>query len=163
MSAPLTQDRLRELLHYDPETGIWRNLITRSPRALAGSIAGYINIRGYRIIRAEGRLYRSARLAHLYMTGVWPPAEMDHKEGVRDDDRWSQLRPATRAQNTANPHPKQRPLPKGVYANGNRFQAQIRINGSNPRRLGTYRTSEEAAAAYRGASIVVHGEFARTS
>ena len=68
----LTQERLKEVLHYYPETGIWTWLISETHRIHVGDRAGGIKEKGYRTIGIDGKRYRSARLAVLYMTGKWP-------------------------------------------------------------------------------------------
>ena len=68
----VTAKRLKELLHYDPETGLFTRLITTSSRARAGMVAGSLHGEGYLSIRIDGRLYLVHRLAVFYMTGRWP-------------------------------------------------------------------------------------------
>lgn len=97
----LTAARLRELLDYDPVTGIftWK---TSFRGTAAGSVAGCVESRGYRRIRVVGRRYRASHLAWLYVHGEWPPDQLDHKDNIRDHDWIDNLRPATNAQNGAN-------------------------------------------------------------
>lgn len=100
---PLTQARLKELLHYDPETGYFTRLVSRnSSNAVAGSRAGSVDCRGYRVIQIDRRTYKEHRLAFVYMTGSFPPAEVDHINRDRVDNRWSNLRPATSQENHGN-------------------------------------------------------------
>lgn len=68
---------------------------------MVGEIAGY-DAGGYRNIRIDGRAYRVHRLAWLWMTGEWPDPECDHINTVKNDNRWFNLRKATRGQNAAN-------------------------------------------------------------
>jgi len=96
----LTQGYLKELFHYDPESGVFTRLKTMGGQ-LPGSIAGSINSEGYRLISIKGKSYKAARLAHLYMEGSMPE-EADHKNRVRHDDRWENLRQADHGQNGAN-------------------------------------------------------------
>jgi HNH endonuclease/AP2 domain len=103
----ITAERLRELLHYDPDTGIFRWLVSRGNQfAHIGAVAGYISggspRDGYRRIRIEGRIYKTSRLAWLYMTGKFPAAVIDHINLVHTDDRFCNLREATASQNNAN-------------------------------------------------------------
>jgi HNH endonuclease len=98
----LTAERLRELLSYDPTTGQWTWLVTRGSTAPAGSIAGTIYSNGYRYITIDYRRYFSSRLAFLYMTGEWPQHEVDHIDRCSSNDKWDNLRPATRSENNAN-------------------------------------------------------------
>jgi hypothetical protein len=71
-----TAQRLCELLEYDPGTGVWTRRWLRGGRR-KGSKAGLITNRGYLAIRVDGGRYKSADLAYLYMTGKWPPLELD--------------------------------------------------------------------------------------
>ena len=99
----LSQVKLRELLHYDPETGVWTwlNPLPRS-RVKPGDIAGRIMDNGRRQIRIASGFYYSSRLAWLYMTSEWPINQVDHENRNRSDDRWENLREATQSQNSFN-------------------------------------------------------------
>jgi hypothetical protein len=100
VKAALTQARLKELLHYDPESGAITWASRPSSRVKVGMLAGKVHpTQGYRQVRADKSLYYAHRLAWLYMTGEWPAADVDHINHVRDDNRWSNLRGATRSQN----------------------------------------------------------------
>jgi hypothetical protein len=116
--ADLTAARLRELLHYDPETGIftWVHGTRKSP---AGSRAGYVmkgkNL-GYRAINLEGCCYYEHRLAWLYMTGAWPQHQIDHDNHARTDNRWSNLFDRTPKENVANRPGKPSHGPDGRFA-----------------------------------------------
>lgn len=90
--AELTAGRLKELLTYDPETGvfIWRGW--RSGSAVAGSVAGSLHSDGYVCIKIGRCLYRAHRLAFLYMTGSRPIGQVDHINMNRADNRWCNLR-----------------------------------------------------------------------
>jgi hypothetical protein len=96
----LTAERLRELLDYDPKSGVWVWRISRK-RMRIGSVAGSINGDGYRRLMVDGRRYQASRLAWLYVIGSWPIAEIDHKNLDKADDRFCNLRECTRLQNQA--------------------------------------------------------------
>lgn len=98
----LTQKRLKNVLKYTHKTGIWVWKNPTSTKIKAGAIAGTITKRGYRKIRIDGTKYRSGRLVWLYVYGVWPVYEIDHKNRIRDDDRFINLREATRFGNIVN-------------------------------------------------------------
>ena len=101
MTDELKQERLKELLHYDQESGLFTRRVRRG-RCLAGEVAGTLTDTGYIKIYYEGKLYRAHRLAWLYMTGVWPDSEIDHINGDRSDNRWANLRSALPHQNRQN-------------------------------------------------------------
>src|SRR5262252_7788672 len=100
-SKDLTQKHLKANLHYNPHSGIWTWIKPR-PKVNVGQQAGSKNLRGYYYIGFEGKNYRSSRLAWLYMTGKWPQQEIDHINRKLDDDRWKNLRKASRAENNRN-------------------------------------------------------------
>ena len=103
MKPALTQDRLKELLHYDPDTGVFtRRVSLNGNNAIAGSRAGSPDSKGYILIKIDGVLRRAHRLAFLYMTGGAPPEFVDHINRVKDDNRWVNLRPATSRENKGN-------------------------------------------------------------
>jgi len=98
---------LRSMLSYDAETGKFTWLVTvnsQGGQRKPGDVAGFVNDQGYRIIGCRGKVLRAHRLAYFYMTGKWPPrgVDMDHLNGDRDDNRWSNLRICTRSENNLN-------------------------------------------------------------
>lgn len=98
----LTQARLRELLDYDPETGVFTWKVRRGGSANSGSLAGRLNPQGYRKIGVLKKIYSAHRLVFLWMTGSFPLFEVDHKNGNRDDNRWVNLREALHQENGQN-------------------------------------------------------------
>ena len=101
-NTDLSQKRLKFLLHYEPWTGIFTWRVYRSQIARVGYRAGFIKESGYRCIRVDNVSYRSGRLAWLYMEGYWPEHEVDHKDLVRDNDKWDNLRHKTSQCNSRN-------------------------------------------------------------
>lgn len=97
----ITQEILKELLNYSPETGdfSWR---VRRGSAGVGKIAGRINNDGYIGIGINDKKYQAHRLVFLYMEGKFPDKETDHINKDRKDNRWANLRHATRRQNARN-------------------------------------------------------------
>jgi len=144
----ITQIQLKELLYYDHDTGQWIWLVQKNSfggKQKIGSQAGYISHHGYRIIGINGKRYRSSRLAVLYMTGKWPKKHVDHKNRIKDDDKWDNLREATRSQNLANTNKRKRKynLLPGVEFRANRFIA-FGTKDSKKHHLGTFSTEIEA-------------------
>lgn len=88
----LTQERLKKLLHYDPETGVFVRVVRKGSRGGVGRIAGCIRSDGYRVIKIDYNSYLASRLAFLYVRGYFPEHEADHINRVRNDDRWCNLR-----------------------------------------------------------------------
>ena len=157
-----TAERLRALLSYDPDTGVFVYCVRTSQRTPPGTIAGSVNNEGYRNIRIGGVTYKAHRLAWLYMTGEWPAPMIDHIDGNRDNNRFINLREATRSQNLANSKINRsgKNLPKGIRFVGSRWRATIQCNGKR-RFIGSFKSQEEAVAAYAEAARNLFGNFAR--
>lgn len=159
----LTYERLRELFHYDPATGLFTRLV-RQGHTHPGEIAGGLSEKGYVRIYIDGRKYRAHRLAWLYVTGEWPENEIDHKNTDRSDNRWDNLRPATGAENSRNRRTPSNNTSgfKGVFwqKREKRWHAVIDLNGKRVV-LGRFLTVEEAHAAYARAAQEHYGEFSR--
>jgi hypothetical protein len=125
----------------------------------AGRDAGTKDGKGYVQVRLNGRFYAGHRLVWMHLHGVEPSAEIDHRNGVRDDNRPSNLRAATRGENMRNSTARGA-WPKGVYRyRDGSFRAQIKVGGKN-RGLGVFRTPEAAHEAYRREATKFFGEFA---
>ena len=163
--SKLTQAALRELLDYDPSTGefVWK--IMASTRAVVGSRAGKIDSYGYRSIKFNGLDYRAHRLAWLWIYGVWPTHQIDHINGVRDDNRISNLRDVPyvlNAQNKLGPQKNNKCGLRGVTSKGSKWQAQIRFPGGKCY-LGTFDTREQAHVAYLEAKAALHEGYVPAS
>lgn len=161
----LTLDRLKHILSYDLDTGIFTYRVTRGARR-AGTRAGSADRQGYRRICIDGKEYRENRLAWLYVTGGWPEKGMvDHRDCDVANNVFSNLREATGSQNAAN----RRPAKKGSGFKGatfhrgvGRWQAQLKTNGKN-HYLGLFDTPQAANAAYAAKATAVWNEFARAA
>lgn len=158
----ITQAELKKLLAYDPITGEWTWLSSgkgRRPDSRAGTMCG-----GYANIRINRRGYAAHRLAWLYMTGEWPTLDVDHENRIKTDNRWGNLRLATRAQNNANALKRSRNKSgfKGVTAFRQKWCAWIRADYKSIY-LGLYDSPEEAHEAYLSAARERWGAFARGS
>ena len=98
----ITQSELKQILHYSQDTGIFTWLINHSHgKKLKGKTAGCFNSFGYLFIKTKGIIYKGHRLAFLYMTGVIPE-EVDHINHNTSDNRWCNLRPSNRIENSHN-------------------------------------------------------------
>ena len=158
----LTAERLRQLLHYSPETGLFYWRVKRGSVA-AGAEAGTWHGNGYRKIHIDGVPHYAHRLAWLYVHGEHPAGEIDHRNGNPADNRISKLRQASRAQNVRNTSRRNRRSGfKGVVRHGGKWRARIAVDRRRIE-LGIFSTAEEAAAAYDDAARLYYGEFARTN
>jgi HNH endonuclease len=161
-ASRLTAQRLREVLHYEPVTGIWTWLINRRGIAKTGTIAGGVSSRGYWRFKIDGHLYQSSRLAVLYMTGQWPAEEVDHKDGNPLNDRWNNLREATRSEQRQNVRRRRdsRNAYKGLIRRQRKTKTvwEARVKGKC---VGTFDSEEKAYAAYCQKATEAFGQFAR--
>jgi hypothetical protein len=165
MTALLTHARLRELLNYDPETGRFTWRVSTNKRIVVSERAGHVDDHnGYRRIGIDGTQYRAGRLAFCLMTGKLPANDVDHINGIRDDDRWINLREANDSQNVANSplySGKRVPL-KGVsLKKGTRRYSASLTKDYRKIHLGYFDSAEDAHAAYVVAARKYFGEFAR--
>ena len=151
----ITRARLKELLHYNPETGDFIRLVQTCAKVKVGDIAGCFNKRsGYWQIGIDDVDYLASRLAWFYMKGRWPRHEIDHKDTNRSNNRWLNLRDKTHAINLQNQRKAHRNNSTGFLGvtqdkrPGHKgFQANI---GAEKKRhyLGTYPTPQEASTRY---------------
>lgn len=150
-------DFVRHLLHYDPLTGVWTwmNPLPHS-KMKRGDVAGRIMTSGHRQIRIATGFYYSSRLAWLYMTGEWPKDQIDHKNRIKDDDRWENLREATQSLNSFNRDwCEANGDMRGILAHGNQFRVDI-----GGKYLGLFKTLEEAKNVRDEALNTMAGPFA---
>ena len=154
----LTLERLKELLEYDPETGVFRWLIKSGSKS-AGSIAGTSHKDGccFRIM-IDRKCYRSHILAWFYMTGEWPPSEIDHRNTIGTDNRWKNIRLSDRYKNMQNQrraHRNSKTGLLGVHKCGGKYRARILYNG-NDKSLGLHNSPQKAYEAYLSAKRKLH-------
>jgi hypothetical protein len=155
-------DELRALLHYEPETGMFTWRVKPSRRIAAGTVAGHVRADdGYISIQIDGVPYFAHRLAWLYMSGNWSIADIDHRDTVRSNNAFANLREAAdfpNQQNIRKATCRSSTGVLGVFPSGTsstRFRASVRVSGKNLG-LGTFGSKTEAYAAYVIAKRKLH-------
>jgi len=161
MTAPrtghsLTAERLRQLLDYDPATGIFVWKVTRGS-GRRGSVAGYV--KEYVEIRVDGVLHLAHRLAWLHVHGKWPADQVDHRNGIKTANWIDNLREATNAQNQENAKRRRTNTSgfTGVHwdKRERKWLARIRAGGKRIP-IGHFANIEDAAAARAEAKKQLH-------
>lgn len=154
----LTQNRLKEVLDYSPDTGVFKRRLKQTG-VRQGSVSGSLSKEGYLVTSVDGKIYKCHRLAWLYMTSTWPAGQIDHLNGNRSDNRFANLRDVSQLDNVQNQRNAQRSNKStrvlGTFKNGSGFAARIAHNGTKIY-LGTFRTIDEASAAYIAAKRLLH-------
>ena len=162
----ITVERVKELLSYDPDTGVFTWRVNAANHIKVGRIAGGVDkVSGYQRITLDGVCFKAHRLAWVFITGAWPGRLIDHINGNKSDNRASNLREATHSQNSQNMRMRtKKKVPfKGVtpyWGKRGGFVAQINIGGQQ-RKLGVFKTAEEASVAYVKAAVQNFGSFAK--
>jgi HNH endonuclease/AP2 domain len=173
----LTCEMVRELLHYDPATGLfeWKmrdrkwfrsdhHWKTWNAKHAGKPAFTYVDSRGYCAGGILGLSIRAHCVAFLYVEGRWANPGVDHKNTVYADNRWDNLRETTQQQNTFNQKRRSTNTSgfKGVYRSKSRrmWVAQININGRSTY-LGSFDRASAASLAYAEAATEHYGEFAR--
>lgn len=159
-------ERVKQLLDYAPETGVftWRQTVAQHVKA--GAVAGGVDrMNGYQRITLDGICFRAHRVAWVFISGAWPVNLIDHINGDKADNRACNLRPATHSQNSQNmrKRSKKKVSLKGVTPHLRKrggYVAQINVGGKQ-RKLGVFSTAEEAYAAYKAAAEKNFGAFAK--
>ncbi len=150
-----TLEEFKKRVSYDPETG----RITRLQANGQSKIAGSINYKGYRVVALKRKTYKAHRVAWLFVHGEWPREQIDHINGVRDDNRIANLREASHwlnAQNIRKPHRDSASglLGVGVALNG-RWVAKV-VHRGETAFCKSFTDKHEAHAAYLVAKRAAH-------
>ena len=158
----ITQQELQERFDYKDGNLIYK--IKVAQRVKIGDIAGRLNSRGYIHIGINNKYYQAHRLVWVYHNADIPfGLEIDHINGVKNDNRISNLRLATRSENACNTVKRKDNTSgyKGVsfYKYSNKWEARIIINGKQIY-LGNFDTAELASEAYKSAADKHHKQFA---
>lgn len=157
----LTAALLRELLHYDPETGVFTRKVRTSNRIAVGDVAGTLRPDGYTKISVLNKSYLAHRLAWLYVHGEWPKDQVDHRNGIRTDNRIANLRDLSGTLNQQNQRAAHsRNKSSGLLGASwdkrkGKWVAQISSTRTS-RHIGYFETAKEAAAAYLEAKRRLH-------
>ena len=161
----LDLSRLRSLLAYDPKSGVFTWKVRPSSNVEAGSKAGSKVGNGYILIRVEKCQVYAHRLAWFYVYGVWPDQQIDHVNGVRDNNSIGNLRLASQSQNTCNGVLRSTNTSgyRGVSWSKDKRKWVARIVKDKKQHvLGYFASKEEAYYAYLKAARELHGEFSQT-
>lgn len=158
----ISHSELLSLLHYDPETGYW----SRRTQVINGKPPGEIfeptHNAGYVHIFIGGKKRLAHRLAVFYMTGLWPIGRIDHRDTVRSNNKWENIRPATQSQNLANQRKRKDNTSgyKGISWSRTKWRVRLSVNNKQLE-LGYCRDLAEACRIYIEAAQQHYGEFAR--
>jgi hypothetical protein len=160
----LTQERLKEVLDYNPETGIFTYKVSRVSNK-SGTPAGCLDHK-YLRVRIDNKLYYCHRLAWLYMTGKFPALFIDHIDNIQSNNKWLNLRECSNAENLRNTK-----LPshntsgaKGVRWSKacNKWVARCRVNYKDIH-IGLFANKDDAIKARNDYASIHHGVFYRES
>lgn len=157
--ALLSQEKLKSLLHYDPETGVFTWLVRASSSAKVGSVAGCLETYGYVVIRIDRKNYKAHRLAWLYLHGNLPPKQLDHINRDRSDNRICNLRLATSAENNQNRSLSTKNTSGHIgvcwFKRTKKWKANIKLNNKEIH-LGYFTDLSEAIEARKAAEVKFH-------
>jgi hypothetical protein len=166
-------DHINKCLVYNPDTGVFTYKVSRGPRK-QGDVAGSINPNGYRQIgvgpKGFHKIHGAHRIAFLLMEGRWPYV-IDHVNGIKDDNRWENIRECTTQQNCMNTSSrrgsssKYRGVHKRVTLDSMCNRKEVWIAGiyfdKKKKHLGYFDNERDAARAYNAAAEEHFGEFAK--
>ena len=146
----LTAERLKQLVSYDPETGVFTNSTPRK-KVRVGEVAGALDkSNGYIKLTIDRRHYFAHRLAFLFVTGAWPTGIVDHINGNKTDNKLANLRQGSRELNQQNMRKANNASSSGLlgaFKKRDKWESKIKVHGKVIR-LGAFDTAEQAHHAY---------------
>ena len=161
-TSSLTQERLKEVLRYDPDTGLLTRLASAGTVKAGTVTAGGFDKDGYRKIAVDGCTHQVHRLAVLYMTGKYPTVHVDHRDHDKSNNRWKNLREATVSQNKQNSKLMRTNTSgvKGVHwcKTSQKWRGEVKCEGE--RKYGYFETLSDAASFVREIREKHHLDFA---
>ena len=162
----LTQQKLKAVTSYDPETGDLTWIVATSNAVKVGDLVGSLDSLGYRDARVCGVRSRAHRLVWLYVYGEWPSGRIDHINTDKSDNRIVNLRIASARQNAQNVL-----KPKSISTTGllgvcfdsrdGRYYSLIREHGGKRKYLGRFKTAQQAHEEYMKAWREMNPEVQR--
>jgi hypothetical protein len=155
MKNKLTQKMLKEILRYDPDSGLFYWKVSLNKKIKRDEVAGCLHSSGYIYIAIYKKLYLAHRLAYIYMTGKWPIKQIDHINGNRSDNRFINLRDSSNSENHQNR--KNTAILMGAHwvAKEKKYVSSITVN-YHKIHLGTFSTAKDAHMAYCKAKKKYH-------
>ena len=157
----ITQEILKTLVHYNPDTGIFTAIGPTRGGIVEGTILGSKDKKGYLLIMLLNKRYKAHRLAYLYMLGRFPHNLVDHKDRNKTNNKWNNIREASDSENQQNKIEAQSNnessglLGVSYSAKLGRYRARIQINHV-VHYLGLFKTAQEAHAKYLEAKLNLH-------
>lgn len=156
----LTHERLKQVLNYNPDTGLLTRLVATSTNTKVGDIAGSLHRTGYSYVMIDYETYAIHRLAWFYHYGEMPKYDVDHINGDKTDNRICNLRDVPEMTNMQNERKARRNNTSGYLGvhfrkERQKWVAQLRVNGKH-KRFGSFDTPEEAYEAYLKAKRLYH-------
>jgi len=155
----LTVERVRELCAYNPSTGALTWRVSKGAAKAGSPVGGTHRVKGYGEACIDGNYVQTHRLIWFYIYGEWPKGEIDHRNGIADDNSQSNLRDVPIHVNRQNVRKATNKKPGGLLGahktRSGKWQAAICVKRKQIH-LGLFPTPEAAHAAYLTAKRSMH-------